>query len=184
MYVAYARVYTSPYVPSSLASRARETCPWVNDVSELFFREAGRSPLSQMVSLSVYNMPTVSTISRPSLLVVHSAYRLNPGNVYLHSVYMYAQCLQAIQWLQYTQCKHIYTSSFFRYGAHSRVHVYGRMRSHIYTCASRIRIRVYMRHVHIWIPRRLRRFHSLAFQVLAALSDPRWWPVVVSACAK
>ena len=69
------------------------TCPCarVNAVSGLFFREGGPRPPSQISSLHVYNMPTVSTISRPRLLVVHSVYRLYPGKR------EYAQCLQTMQ---------------------------------------------------------------------------------------
>ena len=37
--------------------------------------EGGLRPPSQILALRVYNMPTVSTISRPRLLVVHSVYR-------------------------------------------------------------------------------------------------------------
>ena len=37
--------------------------------------EGGLRPSSQILALRVYNMPTVSTISRPRLLVVHSVYR-------------------------------------------------------------------------------------------------------------
>ena len=37
--------------------------------------EGGLRPPSQTLALRVYNMPTVSTISRPRLLVVHSVYR-------------------------------------------------------------------------------------------------------------
>ena len=64
------------------------TCPCarVNAVSGPFFREGG-----QMLSLCVYNIPTVSTISRPPPLVVHSVYRLckvSPN---------YAQCPQTIR---------------------------------------------------------------------------------------
>ena len=37
--------------------------------------EGGLRPPSQILALRVYNMPTVSTISRPRLLVVHSVYK-------------------------------------------------------------------------------------------------------------
>ena len=37
--------------------------------------EGGLRPSSQILALRVYNMPTVSTISRPCLLVVYSVYR-------------------------------------------------------------------------------------------------------------
>ena len=69
------------------------TCPCarVNAVSRPFFRERGPRPPSQILSLHVYNMPTVSTISRPRLLVVHSVYRLYPGKR------EYAQCPQTMQ---------------------------------------------------------------------------------------
>ena len=40
--------------------------------------EGGLRPPSQILALRVYNMPTVSTISRPRLLVVHSVYRPRP----------------------------------------------------------------------------------------------------------
>ena len=79
-----------PSAPSSL----------VNDVSGPFFREGGFGPL-YLLSLCAYNMPTVSTISRPRLLVVHSVYTLYPVvSVYVHSICQlcklstnYAQCL-------------------------------------------------------------------------------------------
>ena len=51
---------------------------WVNDVSGLFF---GRGPF-QTLSLRVYNMPTVSTISRPRLLGAGSVYRLQAALVW------------------------------------------------------------------------------------------------------
>ena len=50
-------------------------CPQVNTVSRPFFREGGRRPHSSILSLRIYNTPPVSTISRPPLLVAHSAYR-------------------------------------------------------------------------------------------------------------
>ena len=71
------------------------TCPCarVNAVSGPFL---GFRPPSQILSLPVYNMPTVSTISRPRLLVGQSVYRLYPGKrvcaqcIRLH-VYMYTR---------------------------------------------------------------------------------------------
>ena len=53
----YAYTYTCP-------------CAGVNAVRGPFFREAGLWPPSQILSLCVYNMPTVSTIRRPRLPVV------------------------------------------------------------------------------------------------------------------
>ena len=57
-----------------------------------------------------YKLCTVSACT-------HTVYRLYPGKHVcaqclqtMCSVYMYAQCLQTIQWLQYTQCTHVYTS--------------------------------------------------------------------------
>ena len=47
----------------------------VNDGTRPFWGEEGLRPPSQILALRVYNMPTVSTISRPRLLVVHSVYR-------------------------------------------------------------------------------------------------------------
>ena len=66
------------------------TCPcaWVNAVSRPFFREGGLS--FPNLSTCVYNMPTVSTISRPCLLVVQSVHRL--CNLSTN----YAQCLQTL----------------------------------------------------------------------------------------
>ena len=60
-------VSTDPRPPSP--------CVRVNDVSGPSLGEAGLRPPSQILALRVYNMPTVSTISRPRLLVVHSVYR-------------------------------------------------------------------------------------------------------------
>ena len=37
--------------------------------------KTGQKGKTQILALRVYNMPTVSTISRPRLLVVHSVYR-------------------------------------------------------------------------------------------------------------
>ena len=91
-------------------------CARVKAVSGPFFREGGQSR-SQILSLCVYNMPTVSTISRPRLFVVHSVYKLctvstdyTQVDMSLHSVYKictvstdrtcmrncmsFAQCLQ------------------------------------------------------------------------------------------
>ena len=64
------------------------TCPCarVNAISRPFFREG-----SQILSLHIYSMPTVSTISRPRLLVVHSVHRIYPGKR------VCAQCLQTMQ---------------------------------------------------------------------------------------
>ena len=47
----------------------------VNDGSGPFWGKGAEGPPSQILALRVYNMPTVSTISRPRLLVVHSVYR-------------------------------------------------------------------------------------------------------------
>ena len=63
-------------------------CARVNAVSGPFFRQGGLRPPSQMLSLRVYNMCTVSTTSRPCLFVVHSVYRLYSGQL------ICAQCLQ------------------------------------------------------------------------------------------
>ena len=60
-------VSTDPRPPSP--------CVRVNDVSGPFLGEGGLRPPSQILALRVYNMPAVSTISRPRLLVVHSVYR-------------------------------------------------------------------------------------------------------------
>ena len=66
-------------VLSSLASAARETCPcaWVNDLSGPMFWEVGLWPISQILSLRVYDVPTVSTISRHRLIGAESVYRLH-----------------------------------------------------------------------------------------------------------
>ena len=50
-------------------------CVRVNDGSGPFWGEGGLRTPSQILALRVYNMPTVSTISRPRLLVVHSVYK-------------------------------------------------------------------------------------------------------------
>ena len=55
-------------------------CARVNGVSGPFFREGGLRAPSQTLSLCVYNMPTVSTISRPRPFMVHSVYRLYLGH--------------------------------------------------------------------------------------------------------
>ena len=47
-----------------------------NGVSGPFFLEGGLQLPSQILSLRVYNKPTVSTISRPCLLVADHVYRL------------------------------------------------------------------------------------------------------------
>ena len=54
-------------------------CVRVNNVSGPSLGEGGVRPPSQILALGVYNMPTVSTISRPCLLVVHSVYRPRPA---------------------------------------------------------------------------------------------------------
>ena len=68
------RVFTSPYAPPLLALLAQETspCAWVNDVIGPFFRLRAFQHSSQVSSLCLYNMPTVSTSSKPCLLVVCS----------------------------------------------------------------------------------------------------------------
>ena len=82
----------------------------VNAVSGLFFREGGLPPPSQILCLRIYNVPTVCTISKPRLLVVHSVYGPYPGKRVcaqwpqtIHSVYKlytlsnnYTQCPQTI----------------------------------------------------------------------------------------
>ena len=88
-------------------------CAKVNDVSGPFFREGGRRPPSQILSLRVYNIPTVSTIRRPRLLVVYGVYRLYPGiRVCANPSANYAKCLQTMHSLyapctvsaEYAQC--------------------------------------------------------------------------------
>ena len=60
-------VSTDPRPPSP--------CVRVNDGSGPFLGEGGLRPPSQILALRVYNMPTVSTIRRLRLPVVHSVYR-------------------------------------------------------------------------------------------------------------
>ena len=57
---------------------------WVNDVSGPFFWKGPLAlrPPSQILSLGVYKMPTVSTISKPRLLVADCAYRLQTALVW------------------------------------------------------------------------------------------------------
>ena len=50
-------------------------CVRVNDGTGPFWGEEGLPPRSEILALRVYNMPTVSTISRRCRLVVHSVYR-------------------------------------------------------------------------------------------------------------
>ena len=49
--------------------------------------EGGLRPPSQILALRVYNMPTVSTISRPRLLVVHIVYRPQTSQILALRVY-------------------------------------------------------------------------------------------------
>ena len=104
------------------------TCPCarVNTVSGPFFREGG-----QILSLRVYNMPTVSTISRPRLLVVHSVYRLYPGKCEC------AQCLQTMQSVcrlyayayMYTLIRRVYVAYTY-----TRIHDYAYTRVYVHVC--------------------------------------------------
>ena len=82
-------VYTSPFAPSSLAPLTRDLplCTFLTHFAcsrdmpmytgkqrkqTVFFLEGALQPSSQILSLCVYNMPTVSIMSKPCLLVVHS----------------------------------------------------------------------------------------------------------------
>ena len=69
---------TRTNTPSLLASLAQETCTCarVNAVGILFWGKEGLRPASQMLALRVYNMPTMSTISRPRLRMADRVYRL------------------------------------------------------------------------------------------------------------
>ena len=112
----------------------------VKAVGGPFFREGGLQPISQILSLCVYNTLTVSTISR-RLLVVHSVYRLYPGNrecaqclQTMHSVYKphtvstnYAQCLQTTHSV-YKLCT-VSTDYTYR---HIHVYAYTRVYKHIW----------------------------------------------------
>ena len=62
----------------TVSTNHRTTCPCarVNAATGPFGGEGGLRPPSQILALRVYNMPTVSTISRPRLLGADSVYRL------------------------------------------------------------------------------------------------------------
>ena len=116
------------------------TCPRarVNTVSGPFFEEGGLRAPSQKLSLCAYNMPTVSTISGPGLLVVHSIYRLYSGKracalclQTMHRVYVYAQCLQVSTGYTY---KHIRVYEVYTKCIRIRVYMYTRIRA--YACIS------------------------------------------------
>ena len=64
------------YLWCTVSTDHRTPCPCarVNAATGPFGGEGGLRPPSQILALRVYNMPTVSTISRPRLLVVHSVY--------------------------------------------------------------------------------------------------------------
>ena len=66
--------------------------------------EGGLRPPSQILALRVYNMPTVSTISRPRLPVVHSVYRpqtalpLYAGKRWQRTVHIYTYICRTTQY--------------------------------------------------------------------------------------
>ena len=107
----YVYVYTCP-------------CARVNAVSGPFFREGGLWPPSQILSLRVYNMLTMSTISRPRLLVGHGVYRLYPGKL------VCAQCLQNMHSVHKTI--RIRVCAVYALHVRVRVYMYTRMRAYTY----------------------------------------------------
>ena len=66
------------YLGQTVSTDCRTPCPCarVNAASGPFGGEGGLRPPSLILALRVYNMPTVSTISRPRLLGAGSVYRL------------------------------------------------------------------------------------------------------------
>ena len=97
-------------------------------LADSFLRERGVWPPSQILSLRVYNMPTVSPISRPRLLVVHSVYRLYSGK---------RVCAQCLQTMHSVHRLYVYANAYTR---KHRVYVYA------YTCTCvYARIRTYLR---------------------------------------
>ena len=106
------------------------------------------SPPVQILSLRVYNMPTMSAISRPHLLVVHSVYRLYPGKRVcaqclqtMHGVYKlctvstnHAQCLQTMHSVYKLCTVSTCMQSVYRlYNAFSIHNVYMGTQAHIHT---------------------------------------------------
>ena len=133
-------------------------CARVSAVSGPFFGGRGPSAPSQILSLRVYNMPTVSTISRPRLHVCTVSTDYTRVNVSMHSVYKlctvstnYAQCLQTMHSVyklctvstNYAQCLQT-MHRVYMYAQCLRtirirvyeVYTYMRTRAHIYTYIS------------------------------------------------
>ena len=79
-----------------MSTDCRTPCPCarVNAATGPFGGEGGLRPPSQILALRVYNMPTVSTISRPRLLGADSVYRLQNTM----PVCAGERCQQAIRW--------------------------------------------------------------------------------------
>ena len=103
--------------------------------------EGGLRPPSQILALRVYNMPTVSTISRPRLLVVHSVYRpqtahtLCAGKRWQRTVLGEAkywhfasttcrQCLQLVYSVYMCVCVYIYIYIYMYTYIHTYIYIY------------------------------------------------------------
>ena len=84
------------YLGQTVSTDHRTPCPCarVNAATGPFGGEGGLRPPSQILALRIYNMPTVSTISRPRLLGADSVYR--PQNTM--PVCAVDRCHRAVWW--------------------------------------------------------------------------------------
>ena len=103
--------------------------------------EGGLRPPSQILALRVYNMPTVSTISRPRLLVVHSVYRpqtahtlcagkrlkrtvLGEAKYWHFASTTCRQCLQLVYSVYMCVCVCVYIYIYIYIYIHTYIHIY------------------------------------------------------------
>ena len=133
------------YLWCTVSTDPKPPSPYVRakDGSGPFWGEGGLRPPSQILALRVYNMPTVSTISRPRLPVVHTVYRPQtalPLCAGKRCIYIYIY--MCVWRYMYIRCTASYDTVHVCVYIHINIYIY--ICIHIYTKAS-IRIMLKLR---------------------------------------